>query len=499
MGACCCARVVWSCLAGLILALPSVAQTQSAQDPPSITGVVLKGRAPVSDEILRIELPKPEEADLENGIHLMVLEDRRVPVVSFQIIVIGAGGYYDPVDHPGVADFTTSLMREGTTSRSSVQIAEALETLAARVNVSTDMSLQAASLSGSSLTEHLDQVLAVAADIWLHPSFPENELARFKERQLAALMQQRTRPRFLAVERLAQAVYGAHPASRVSTTPEALEKTTREDLVEFHRAHYIPDHAVVAIAGDISMSDARDLIEELFGEWEATGAPVPTVTDPAPIGPARVYLIDRPNSVQTNLAVGTQGINRTSADYDVLTVMNKVLGGGATGRLFLNLREDKGYTYGASSSFTALRYRGDWDASTEVRTDVTGAALGELLGELTRIRNEQVPAKEFQDAKRSIVASFALSLESPATVLGNYVVRNLYELPDDYWDRYPERIMVVTTEEVQAVASRYLSADRLQIVAVGDGSQVKEILAEYGPVEVYDTDGTLVESAPPVP
>ena len=174
--------------------------------------------------------------------------------------------------------------------------------------------------------------------------------------------------------------------------------------------------------------------------------------------------------------------------------MNHIVGGGATGRLFNNLREDKGYTYGAYSSFTALRYRGDWDASTEVRTEVTKDALLELLRELKRIRDEPVPGPEFQAAQRSIVASFALSLESPATLLNNSVVRYLYDLPIDYWDRYPERIMSVTPKQVQDVAARYLDSDRLHVIAVGNGEEITSMLQSFGAVEVYDDQGVFVET-----
>ena len=486
--------VVWSLMVPSLVAAQAPAGTPRTQ---SITGAEIKGLAPVSDEILQVDLPRAEEADLDNGLHLMVLEDRRVPIVSFQVILIGAGGYYDPPDRAGLAGFTASLLREGTTTRSSVDIAEALETMAARLSASTDMSLQAASLTGSSLTEYVDATMELAADILLRPSFPDEELALFKDRERAGLMQQRTRPRFLAVERLAKAIYGDHPASRVSPTADTLDKTTRDDLLTFHRTRYVPDHAIVALAGDISMADARAAVERHFGGWARAGSPLPTVEDPAPIGPSQLYLIDRAGSVQTNLVVGTQAINRTSPDYDRLTLMNQIVGGGATGRLFMNLREDKGYTYGAYSSFTALRYRGDWDASTEVRSEVTGNALWELLRELTRIRDEPVPDPEFRDAKRSIIASFALSLESPSTLLGNSVVRYLYGLADDHWDRYPERIMAVTRQQVQEVAATYLDAGRLHVVAVGDAEQIIDMLTPFGAVDVYDDQGTLVETVGP--
>jgi predicted Zn-dependent peptidase len=181
-----------------------------------------------------------------------------------------------------------------------------------------------------------------------------------------------------------------------------------------------------------------------------------------------------------------------SPDYEVVSVMNKIIGGGPTGRLFLNLREDKGYTYGASSGFSALRYRGSWQASTDVRSEVTGPALGELLAEIKRLRDERVPDQEFRSAKRSMVAAFALSLESPGGILNNHITRRLYALPADYWDRYPDRIMAVTQEQVQAAAREYLDPSRLQIVAVGDGGKIADVLKTFGSVETYDTEGKKI-------
>ena len=208
---------------------------------------------------------------------------------------------------------------------------------------------------------------------------------------------------------------------------------------------------------------------------------MPPVPDPAPVGAGKVYLVDRPNSVQTSLVVGTQAINRTSPDYEVMTLVNAIIGGGPTGRLFLNLREEKGWTYGAYSGLSAPRYRGDWSAQTEIKGDVTDKAVGEILGEVKRIRTEPVPDKEFMDKKRSLVASFALSLETPAAILSNYVTSRRYNLPADYWDKYPERLMAITKEQVQAAAVEYLDPARLQIVAVGDGARSATGSSSSGP------------------
>jgi predicted Zn-dependent peptidase len=206
-----------------------------------------------------------------------------------------------------------------------------------------------------------------------------------------------------------------------------------------------------------------------------------------------VSFIARPNSVQSSLWLGTQAISRTSPDYDVVTVMNAIIGGGPTGRLFTDLREEKGYTYGAYSNVSALQYRGTWIASLDVRTEVTEPALRDLIAEVARMRNEAVPDKEFQDKKRGVVAAFALQLESPSAVLGNYITTRLYHLPADYWDRLPERIDAVTQAQVQAAAKKYLDPSRLQIVVVGEPSKIADSLKQFGTVETYDVNGKRIE------
>ena len=337
------------------------------QAPPQGGAVVMKGRAPVSTEMLKVKLPAPAEADLPNGVHLMVLEDRRVPQVSFQLVIPGAGGYFDPPELPGAAVMTAAMMREGTSSRTTVQIAEMLETNASTVNVSSGYGTPLATLSGSSLTDNFADTLALAADILLNPNFPQEELDRYRTRMRAPLVAQRSNPGFLASEMFNKVIFGTHPASRVALTTEALDTVTRDQLVAFHKTRYAPDHAVLAIAGDIAMADARKLADAHFASWKKMGTPRPAVEDPPALGPAKVTYVARPNSVQTSLWVGTQAIERTSPDYDIVQVMNAVVGGGPTGRLFVHLREQKGYTYGAYRNVSDLQYRGHWLATTDVR------------------------------------------------------------------------------------------------------------------------------------
>ncbi len=459
--------------------------------PPSSKGVVIKGKAPVSNEILKITLPRPKQADLPNGVHLMVLEDHRAPLVQLQLHIRGAGGYYDPADLPGTASMTAAMMMEGTTTRNTRQIAQEQETMASMVGLSTGLSSQTAVMSAYSLADNFDRTLDLAADVLLNPVFPEEEFARYKMRQKASLVQLRSNPSFLASERFSRVIYGNHPAARIMMSPESLDRATRDALVNFHKTHYVPDDAIIAVVGDISFAEARKKVEARFGGWKKAGVTMGPVQDPPPVGPAKIYLVDRPNSVQTSLVIGAAGINRTNPEYDALSLMNSVIGGGPTGRLFLNLREEKGWTYGAYSGLITMRYRGHWSASTEIRGDVTEGAVREILNEIDRLRTERIADKEFADKKRSMVASFALSLEAPMAIMSNYITSRLYGFPADYWDKYPERMAAITQDQVQADAKKYLDAGGIQIVAVGDAKKIGDVLKKYGTVEVYDTEGKV--------
>lgn len=458
------------------------------QNPSTAPGTVMKGKAPVNKETLKVTLPKPQQTDLSNGLHLMVLEDHRAPMVTFQLLIEGAGGYYDPPEEPGLAGFTAALMREGTEGRTSEQISEQLDRLAAEVTIGAGISSPFANLSGSGLSDSVDTVLAIMADVLMHPSFAQAEIDRYKARTRADLTAQRSRPAFLAQERFQRVVFGDHPGVRVAATPASIDALTRERLVDFHKAHYLPDRAVMAISGDITLPVAKQKLEAALGGWAKSGRAIAPTKDPAALTGGSISLVARPGSVQTSLVVGTQAIERTSPDYEALTVANRIIGG-PSARLFEHLREQKGYTYGAGSNFNAGRYRGFWSASTDVRTEVTDPALTDLLDEIRQMRETPVPAEELGNMKRAIVASFARSLENPAAILNNYIESYIYKLPPDYWDQYPERIAAVTAADVQRVAQKYWSADRLQIVAVGDAARIEPALKKLGPVQAFDAEG----------
>jgi zinc protease len=469
------------------------AQAPQAPPQPAAKKEPFKNVAPVSKEVLKVKLPKPKEIQLENGLTVLILEDHRLPQISISMDLRGGGGLFDPADMKGLSVLSASLMREGTASMNSKQISEQVDLLAASIGASASYTSMSAAFNMSGLSDNFDKWFALGTDIFLHPSFPADEWAKLKQRTLLQLRQQRTNPAFLGAERFNKLIFADQPQSIISATPAMIEAITPEAMKKWHDERLAPQNTIMGIAGDISEAEIVPKLKAAFAGWKKTEYK-PVQPPNAPPNPElHVAIVNRPGSVQTNLLLGNVAIDRRSPDYFAMNVLNQVLGAGGSSRLFLNLREDKGYTYGAYSNFSATALAGPWQASSEVRTDVTEGAMREFFNELRRIRDEKVPTKELEEKKRTVVASFALSLESPATLLNYAVQRKYFNLPEDYWDTYPAKLSAVTADDVQRVAQKYLTLDNIQIVAVGDVTKIRPVLEKYGKVAVYDMDGKLAQ------
>lgn len=485
-------RILAATMVAALMAV--VGAAQATQPQKSSKGLIIKGKAPISKDVLKVTLPKAYETKLSNGLQVVVLEQHKLPTFTMQMVVL-SGGLSDPADQHGAAQYTASLLREGTKTRNSRQIAEQTDSLGASLSANSGLSALISSVSSSGLTENFDKIMELFADVVLNPSFPADELNKLKTRAISQLRLQRAQPGFLANEMFAKVMYGSHPASRVSLNAGEIQKLTPDVLQKFHATNYRPNNAIFAIVGDVNPAEIVAKLEKTFGSWQRGDVPPTNIPKANETGPTKIYVIDRVPSVQTNLVLGNLSIERTDPDYFALDVMNQVVGGGASARLFLNLREDKGYTYGAYSGVSAFKYRGTFRANTEVRTEVTKGSMDELMYELKRIRDERVAQDEFDRARRTIVGGFALQLESPGALLNNIITQKIYGLPADYWDTYPQKIAAITQDDVQRVARKYLDPSRLQIVAVGDASKITNVLKQYGTVEIYDTEGRPVKSS----
>lgn len=472
----------------LIALTATVAVGQGTPAGQSTKGTEIKGKAPVNKNVLKVKLPRAEEASLPNGLRVVLLRSTKVPTFTMQMVVL-SGGLSDKSDYHGLASFTASLLREGTAKRSSKDIAEQTDALGTTLVATSGLSSLTSTVSTSGLVENFDPTLDIFADVIRNPSFPQAEVDKYKARTLAGLQFQRSSAQFLAQEQFSKAIYGAHPAALVVPPAESIKRITSKDLADFHSTYYRPNNAILTVVGDVTLKEIMPKLQKAFGDWQKADVPTTAIPAAPTQSAARIFLIDRPGSVQTVLTLGTLGIERTSPDYFPLLLADKILGGGPSGRLFMNLRETNGYTYGAYSGFGGSKYRGTWVSSSEVRTDVTAGAMKEFMYELKRLRDEKVGADELDNAKRAIVGSFALSLEQPQALLQNIVTQKLYDLPVDYWDTFPQRVAAITIEDVQRVAQKYIDLDHLQVVAVGDASKARDVLAKYGKVEVYDADG----------
>lgn len=470
--------------AAVVVAVGLVAGAH-AQEAPGGKGTVLKNRAPVAKEVLQVKFPRPQEFTLSNGLRVYILEDHRLPSVDFSLM-LRSGGLYET--RPGLADLTASMLDEGTKTRPAQQFAREVEEIGASFSAAAQTEYTSVGISG--LSEFTPRLVDLMSDALLHPTFAADRVERVKFQTLSSLTQQRANPNFLAGELSQRVLYGNTAYARLSPTPEEVKALTREDLARFHDRFYRPDGAFLGVAGDVDPRKLLDQLEHAFSDWKSAGAEpeLPRANFDAKTA-TKIYLIDRPGSVQTVLRFGNIGITRTDPDYLPLVIANQILGGGFSSRLFQNLREDKGYTYGAYSQLAMPRWRGTWTAGAAVRTPVTEPAVHEFFAEFKRLQEEPVSSGDLERAKRAIVGSFARTLESPKGILDRALELVRYHLPSDYWDAYPERIQSVTSSDVQRVARKYLGEGRIQLIAVGERDKIEPGLAKYGPVEVVTPNG----------
>jgi zinc protease len=476
-------------LAAMILAAVTAAPMAWAQDKGMPASKVERlNRAPVSKEILRVKLPRPAIEKLPNGLTVLLLEDHKLPTVAFTMW-IRPGQLADPKDLPGLASFTADMLREGTEKRTSAQIAEEVDSLGATLSAESRFGASYSTVNASGLIDDAPRILDLMSDVVLHPAFPESELGKFKQRQAASLEDRFANPNFVGQQALRRVLYAEAPLSFASATKESIEKVTQAELKRFHDTHYTPGNTLLGVAGDFKTSEMKALVEKYFGAWTGKAEPAEKMAGTGAAQPTKITLVDRPNSVQTVIMLGDRAIRRNDADYYALDVMNQVVGANAQSRLFLDLREEHSLTYGAYSRFNAEVYPGDWAAFSPVRTSVTGQAMERFTAEVKKINTEPVPAGELDDAHRAIVAGFALSLESPAQVLGDWLAAQHFGLPEDYWDKYPDKIAAVDAAAVQRAAKKYVDPEHMQWVCVGDRKQMQDVLAKYGPVTVVDVTG----------
>ena len=344
------------------------------------------------------------------------------------------------------------------------------------------------------LTRYVEPTLSIFSDVTMRATMPQDGLDRVKSERLTELLQQRDEAAAIAAKRFSGLIYGTGAyGNSVAGNPESVGAITRDDVVAFYTRHYLPNNSALVIGGDIEADRAVALAQQVFGEWQRGEEPPRPTVNPREFEESRIYVIDRPQAVQSEIRIGHIGVARTTEDYFPLSVMNALLGGVFNSRINLNLRERHGYTYGARSSFAFRRQAGPFVVAAPVRNEVTRESVEEVMLELRRIRTGDVETDELADTKNYLMGVFPATVQSASDVASRLVDMELYGLPADYFDRYRENIGAVSKEDIERVAQKYIDPDRAIIVIVGNVAQIREPLGALGlPIHTLDIDGNAI-------
>lgn len=439
----------------------------------------------------KFALPAIEKSKLSNGLDVWLVRQTELPIVSMNL-VIKSGSTADPVGKLGIAEYTADLLNKGTKTRNAVEIAN--QTQAIGAGIGANAGWDSSSVGTTTLTKHLDKALELYTDVIVNPTFPDAELNPIKQRAVVGLAQRKTNANAIANIAFNSVLYGKdHPYGQASSEA-SIKAITRDDLVKFYETYYRPNNSTLIVVGDTTMAGLKPKLESAFANWKS--APVPEVKIPATTNVAKpgIYLIDRPGSAQSVVTIGQIGVTRDNPDFVALSVMNSMLGGQFSSRVNLNLREEKGYTYGARTGFSFRKGAGPFSASADVQTAVTKESVAEFMKELNGIRGAiPVTDKELEYNKQSIIRRFPQGFETNGQISGQLSNLLIYNLPDTYFNDYIAKVNAVTVADVNRVANKYLDPSNMAIVIVGDKKAIEGKLKDLGmAIKMLDTEGNML-------
>tara|TARA_A100001037_G_C15134315_1_gene630285 strand:- start:1536 stop:2819 length:1284 start_codon:yes stop_codon:yes gene_type:complete len=415
---------------------------------------------------------------LDNGLKIKVARAPLVPVVTISL-VLEAGEDVLGTDHAGLAVLTGDSLEGGTKKWSGSELASQLENNGTGLSVDTDWDCTTVSLS--CLADRLDTVLGVLAEVILNPLFPEDEVNRFVSQELALIEQRKMNPGSIASNRMRKMLYGEMPYGRpLGGTEESLTNVNPEAVLNFWKERYVPGGSGLVVVGDVDMSEIKDLTSKYFSDWKGLAVPGSHPKSESALNPKKMFLVDRPGSVQSEIRIGHIGQDRSTKDYFPLIVANTILGGAFTSRLNANLREKNGFTYGIRSSFQYRRSAGPWGVSTAVGTEVTADAVREAVFEVEKFVTEGPSQEEIESSRDYIAGVFPLRFETTDHIASHVVNTLVYGLPDDYYQSHRERVRMVTQDDVHQAVVRCIRPDEMTIVIVGDAESVKDPLLDLG-------------------
>jgi len=438
-----------------------------------------------------LRVPAWTKAKLANGADLMVSEKHDLPLVSFTITFLGGANQFESPERTGIASVVAAMMSEGTKTKDGDALSNALQLLG--TTVSTSIGGESGSIGFLSTSGKFAPTLEVLMDMLVNSTFPSDALERQRAQRLVALSQARDRTGSIAGVVFPKVLYSEAHAYGRSTTERSMKAITRDEVVAFHKAYFQPGRAIVTVVGDISAASIRPVIDRAFAAWPAGGdKPAFNYAKVPERGPATIYLVDKPGAAQSTFALGNVGPPRTTADYFALQVMNRILGGQFQSRLNANIREEKGYSYGVSSSFAFGKGPGPFRAGGDVVSDKSDAALIEFMKELRGIGGSRpITEDELETAKDGLIQRLPDQFASVGAVNGAITGIYVQGLPEDFYQQYAKSVAAITKEDVVRVAKQYIDLDHLAIVIVGDRAIIEGPLkaTNIAPITHLDIEG----------
>jgi zinc protease len=463
----------------------------------AIPSDVERSKLPEPGPAPEIKFPDLQKAQLKNGLKIILAERHSIPVVNFNLVV-DAGYAADQFALPGTSKLTMEMIDEGTKKRTALQISEELSLLGASLGSGSDLDVSYVSLSA--LKNKLDESLDIYADVILNPSFPEEDFKRLKAQTLAAIQREKVTPTSMALRVFPKILYGENHAygnpMTGSGTEESVKKITREDLIKFHQTWFKPNNSTLVIVGDVTLDEILPKLEKLFDGWKPGNVPVKNISEVSHKENSVVYILDRPGSLQSLIFAGHIAPPSNDPDDIAIEMMNTIFGGAFTSRINMNLREDKHWSYGASSFLMGARGQRPFVVYASVQTDKTKESMIEIKKELEQIKTIKPPTEEeLNKNKQNEILALPGTWETMRSVLGSIVTIVKYNLPDEYYQKYPQKLQQLNLDDVKRATDRVIQPDKLVWVIVGDRSKIEKGIRElgYGEIHFVDSDGNLIQ------
>jgi zinc protease len=427
---------------------------------------------------------KYRKATLDNGLRVIMVEHHELPIVAIEMLV-KAGSVHESRDKPGLAHIVTQLLCEGTRTKDSLEISESIDFIGGSLSV--DCEYDSSSVTTTALVKHFDTILDLLSEVVRFPTFKAKEIELHRDKAITAILREKDNKASIAVRHFSEMLYGEHPyANPPIGTTKGLKVISRDEIIQFHKTHYLPNNSILTVVGDIDYEKTLDCVKKAFGDWKRGAVSKPTLPTVPSIDGYKIRIVNKPDLTQTEIRLGHMGIARNDPDYFALMLLNHIFGRGPASRLYTKVRSEKGLTYGANSGFAARKLQGPFYIRTYSKNETAIETLQVVLDELKKLKSDGVTKKELASAKSFYVGHYPLSMETAAQIASKILVQEFYGLPEDYIDKYLDSVMAVSMEDIEGAIKRVLDPGNMVITLVSKSEDILEEAKVLGEVELKE-------------